>query len=399
MVNRPDPTDAAAADPWLKAALQRPAGPSADAAGPGSDLPSASSGVDAGAGASAAAPEGERAAGGGEGASPSAGLVEPAEVAEAADGGEVHADLHTDPHTGLRVDPQLVRRLAVQALYVLDGEPETSEATLLEALDEPFDDEDEPDAPGAMPDAAKEAAVGLASAAWRNHKAADAAIVARAPSWPTSRQPPVDRAILRLAHHELSTQRAPFAVVIDQAVELAHAFGEERTAGFVNAVLDGLAREQPAPEGVHAAGGDAGEVRRATGPRPAAGAAEARRGQRRRFNVRKAEMAAKIGPKRPRDEVAAEPEERAEASPEAPLETARGPAGESPAEASQASTAEPLKPAQTFKPAADSSPAPSAKPPSSEPAAESSSDAAPALDPWAAAAARRPSGEADAPSD
>ncbi|BAM02199.1 putative transcription antitermination protein NusB [Phycisphaera mikurensis NBRC 102666] len=206
------------------------------------------------------------------------------------------------------MDPGSVRRLAVQALYLLGTEPDAPAARLLEALDEPFDDEDEPDGHAEQTDAAKEAAVALALAAWAGHQAADAAVVAQVPAWPTLRQPPVDRAILRLAHHELATRRAPPAVVLDEAVELAKAFGEDRTPGFVNAVLDAIARG--ASPGAAAAGDAAGPVRRGEKP-PPAGAAEARRGQRERFRQRKAEMAAKVGPKRDAQELREERERQA----------------------------------------------------------------------------------------
>ncbi len=262
------------ADPWLRAALQRPAGP--------------------GDGAAAPAPT----------AAPAATPVEAPDESE--------LPLEAEPaEAPARTDPSVVRRLALQALYVLGSEPDANRDTLLQALDEPFDDEDEPEGDADHPDAAKEAAVDLAIAAWANHEAADAAVVAQVPAWPTRRQPPVDRAILRLAHHELTTQRAPFAVVIDEAVELAKAFGEDRTPGFVNAVLDALARgaaAKPMPEG------DTGDVKRATGERPASGAAEARRGQRERFNQKKAEMIAKVGPKRSPEEIAAERERQAAAA-------------------------------------------------------------------------------------
>ena len=271
--NKPEP-----ADPWLRAALQRPAGP--------------------GEGDAEAAPVETPA-------------VEPDEaVDEAEPAGPDGADA-VPAEPAVRTDPSVVRRLALQALYVFGSEPEATRDTLLQALDEPFDDEDEPEGDEDHPDAAKEAAVDLAIAAWADHEAADAAVVAQVPAWPTRRQPPVDRAILRLAHHELTTQRAPFAVVIDEAVELAKAFGEDRTPGFVNAVLDALARgaaAKPAPAG------DTGDVRRATGERPASGAAEARRGQRERFNQKKAEMIAKVGPKRSPEEIAAERERRAAAA-------------------------------------------------------------------------------------
>jgi N utilization substance protein B len=59
----------------------------------------------------------------------------------------------------------------------------------------------------------------------------------------------VDRNVLRLAAYELLHTDTPAAVVIDEAVELARRFGGERSPGFVNGVLDALARERGAGRG------------------------------------------------------------------------------------------------------------------------------------------------------
>lgn len=91
-------------------------------------------------------------------------------------------------------------------------------------------------------------AFALAMGAWENHHQADTAIAQLAPRWPTHRQPPVDRAILRLAHHELVTGRAPSGVVINEAVVLAKRFCSEQAPGFINGVLDRVARQLVQPE-------------------------------------------------------------------------------------------------------------------------------------------------------
>ncbi len=80
----------------------------------------------------------------------------------------------------------------------------------------------------------------LASAAWADHAQADAIVVELAPDWPTPRQPPVDRAILRLAFHEMVSGHAPPGVVIDEALELAHAFCAEESPPFINGILDAI---------------------------------------------------------------------------------------------------------------------------------------------------------------
>lgn len=64
-------------------------------------------------------------------------------------------------------------------------------------------------------------------------------------NWSVKRMTVVDRNVLRLAAHELSSpDEVPYKVVIDEAIELAKRFGTEESSGFVNGILDKLAREQ-----------------------------------------------------------------------------------------------------------------------------------------------------------
>ena len=63
-----------------------------------------------------------------------------------------------------------------------------------------------------------------------------------AENWRMSRIAVVERNILRLAIHELRWGDVPPKVAIDEAVRLAHWFGGARAPGFVNGVLDGVAR-------------------------------------------------------------------------------------------------------------------------------------------------------------
>lgn len=66
----------------------------------------------------------------------------------------------------------------------------------------------------------------------------DAHIEKAAPEWPLSKIAKIDLAILRLAVWELMYDKQnPSKVVIDEAVELAKAFGNEHSAKFINGVL------------------------------------------------------------------------------------------------------------------------------------------------------------------
>jgi len=147
--------------------------------------------------------------------------------------------------------PRSVRLAALLLLYQIDlrGDAdadaiqESAIAMALDAVaDEEHDDDDAIDigaALGALRDEGGAArALDLALAAHRARRAADEAIREFAPQWPAVRQPAVDRAILRLAHFEMTSGRTPPKTAVNEAVELAKAFGGERSPGFINAVLD-----------------------------------------------------------------------------------------------------------------------------------------------------------------
>jgi len=82
----------------------------------------------------------------------------------------------------------------------------------------------------------------LASEVVANLEALDAEAARGAENWRMSRIAMVERNILRLGIQELTRGDVPPKVVIDEAVRLAHWFGGARAPGFVNGVLDGIAR-------------------------------------------------------------------------------------------------------------------------------------------------------------
>ena len=57
-------------------------------------------------------------------------------------------------------------------------------------------------------------------------------------NWRFERLAAIDRAILRLAIHEMSAADTPPKVVLNEAVELAKKFSSEESGAFVNGVLD-----------------------------------------------------------------------------------------------------------------------------------------------------------------
>lgn len=89
---------------------------------------------------------------------------------------------------------------------------------------------------------AVERAEPLASAVAADVPLLDAEIAAAVEHWQPQRVGVIERTILRLALHELLTDRAPARVVISEAVRLAHWFAGAKAPAFVNGVLDALAR-------------------------------------------------------------------------------------------------------------------------------------------------------------
>ena len=66
----------------------------------------------------------------------------------------------------------------------------------------------------------------------------DEKIIAAAPTWPIKQINRVDLAILRLSVYELLlNNNTPPKVVVDEAVELAKAYGGNSSPSFVNGVL------------------------------------------------------------------------------------------------------------------------------------------------------------------
>lgn len=126
----------------------------------------------------------------------------------------------------------LARRMAVQALY--QGEITGVAIDQLASTDTEL-----PDC-GALPSYAVE----LLASTQAHMAEIDDCISEASKNWKLSRMPVVDRAILRCAICEmLFIDDVPVRVAINEAVELAKAFGgEDESAGFVNGVLGRVAR-------------------------------------------------------------------------------------------------------------------------------------------------------------
>lgn len=136
-----------------------------------------------------------------------------------------------------------VRRLALQMLYQFDArqgrDEEEIRQSLLDAASDAarrYEGRWQVRAP-ADPHEHQEA-FEKARHAWAGRDVADKLASSLAPEWPTHRQPMLDRAIIRLCWFEMTAGHIPPKVAINEAIELAKQFGTERSAVFLNGVID-----------------------------------------------------------------------------------------------------------------------------------------------------------------
>jgi len=122
------------------------------------------------------------------------------------------------------------RALALQTLYEVDSSGHNPEDVLTNQL-------------GENPLSEDNAAFlrKLVGGVVREKKQLDESIRRFAPAWPVEQMPIIDRSILRLAIFELLFDNStPVKVAINEAVELAKAFGGDNSARFVNGVLSSV---------------------------------------------------------------------------------------------------------------------------------------------------------------
>lgn len=130
-----------------------------------------------------------------------------------------------------------IRRLAFQVLYQLDARSgQDPDAVLASTMNQ---DEDSADRADFTPSDRKKA-FELASLSYANREKADAFMLGVAPGWPAHRQAAVDRAILRLAHFEMTSGRTHPKIAVNEAIELAKLFSTDKSPAFINGLLDKL---------------------------------------------------------------------------------------------------------------------------------------------------------------
>lgn len=130
-------------------------------------------------------------------------------------------------------DPRTIRRLAFQMLYQLDAVRGADSDAMVDRLAGAED----------LKEGDRRKISELALAAYEDRGTADVAVAELAPEWPVHRRPAVDRAIIRLAHFEMTSGRVPAKAAISEAVRLTKEFSTEKSPAFVNAILDRLYKQ------------------------------------------------------------------------------------------------------------------------------------------------------------
>jgi len=126
------------------------------------------------------------------------------------------------------------RSVALQALYEIDMTAHPPVQVFEERLeDEPYNDE--------LAEFIRQIIFGV----FPLREKLDAVIARYAPEWPLDQIAAIDRNILRIATWEFTVCReTPVKVAINEAVELAKAYGSDSAPRFVNGVLGSLADHQ-----------------------------------------------------------------------------------------------------------------------------------------------------------
>jgi N utilization substance protein B len=119
------------------------------------------------------------------------------------------------------------RIIALQALYEVDAVARKPEVVTERLLGE-----------AGLSEENKEFVRELVNGTMKNREEIDRNIHKYAPAWPVDQIANIDRNILRLAIYEiLFDNKVPVKVAVSEAVELAKAFGSDKSSKFVNGVL------------------------------------------------------------------------------------------------------------------------------------------------------------------
>ena len=131
---------------------------------------------------------------------------------------------------------RLARVAALQTLCEIDIAGHSLSAVLAEKRRE-----------GRLTQQAEEMLADLSAGVLDNLVKIDSAIERYTPNWHIAQMATVDRNLLRMAIYEFDIRgSAPPGAAINEAVDLARAFGSESSPRFVNGALGAVARRRPA---------------------------------------------------------------------------------------------------------------------------------------------------------
>lgn len=152
-------------------------------------------------------------------------------MADESAGEAAHARATSRSRRGRR----LARVLAFQTLYEMDVSRHRPGEVLQRLLAEH----------GAAPEV-RAFARELVAGVLRHRAEIDEFLQRAAPAYPLAQMSPIDRNILRIGVYEClyTSEQVPVRVAVNEAVELAKAFGSDSSPRFVNGVLGHLIRER-----------------------------------------------------------------------------------------------------------------------------------------------------------
>jgi len=151
----------------------------------------------------------------------------------------------------MKFSPKDARRVAFQILYGFDAKDQRPldaqdlEETLQEHLNH-FE----------VPRENRPFVCELVQGTLRDHERLDQTLEKASKNWKLDRMSSVDRTVLRMAIYEMTQHHTdsvgvsegsgkimtpqPRAIVINEAVELAKEFGDQKSPSFINGILDGI---------------------------------------------------------------------------------------------------------------------------------------------------------------
>ena len=138
------------------------------------------------------------------------------------------------------------REYALQALYMYESvQADMDDLLLLEWVDRDISED------------IRDFSTTLIKGTFENLPEIDELINRHSRNWKFERISPVDKSILRISIYALcNIQSIPFAVTIDEGIELAKMYGGENSSQFINGILDAIKKKELQPGKEERAGGD-----------------------------------------------------------------------------------------------------------------------------------------------